>query len=179
MENKVYIVTSGEYSDYGIECVFSSRQKAEEYIKECDAYPLCRIEEYELDVVSDNNKILYEVFFHENDNRNPTILPAYDDVYENTIEWNGDDACLSIYVRANNIERAQKPACDRYACVKAYEHIMYPFLRQKIVCTKHGFNLYPRYDYYTGEVVLLSGERIIDAFKAKVRVKPDSSNSIS
>lgn len=173
MENKVYIVTSGEYSDYGIECVFSSRQKAEKYIKECDAYPPCRIEEYELDVVSDNNKFLYEVFFYENDNRNPTILPAYDDVYENTIEWNEDYACLSIYVRANNIERAQKPACDRYAAVKANEHIMYPFLRQKIVC-HDGLSIRdydcPRYNFYTGEVVLLKGERIVDAFKSKVNV---------
>lgn len=28
----IYIVTSGEYSDYGIECVFSTREQAERYV---------------------------------------------------------------------------------------------------------------------------------------------------
>ena len=31
--NKVYIVTSGEYSDYHIDAVFASREKAEGYVK--------------------------------------------------------------------------------------------------------------------------------------------------
>lgn len=31
-ENKAYVVTAGEYSDYRIEGIFSSREKAEEYI---------------------------------------------------------------------------------------------------------------------------------------------------
>lgn len=31
--NKVYIITAGYYSDYGIECCFSTKEKAEEYLK--------------------------------------------------------------------------------------------------------------------------------------------------
>lgn len=30
---KVYIITAGSYSDYGIECCFSTKEKAEEYLK--------------------------------------------------------------------------------------------------------------------------------------------------
>ena len=46
-ENKVYIVTSGSYSDYRIECVFSTREKAEEYLQyHDDEY---RIEKYAID----------------------------------------------------------------------------------------------------------------------------------
>lgn len=30
---KIYIVTSGEYSDYGIEAVFTSKAKADKYVK--------------------------------------------------------------------------------------------------------------------------------------------------
>lgn len=44
---KVYIVTSGEYDDYCIERVFSTREKAKEYI-ECFGGD-CYIEEYDLD----------------------------------------------------------------------------------------------------------------------------------
>ena len=44
---KVYIVTSGDYDDYRIAEVFSTKEKAEEYIEYFgDDY---RIEEYNLD----------------------------------------------------------------------------------------------------------------------------------
>ena len=49
---KVYLVSSGRYSDYGIEQVFSTKEKAEEYIrlsKEYSDESLNEIEEYELD----------------------------------------------------------------------------------------------------------------------------------
>lgn len=50
----VYIVTSGEYSDYGIRTVFSTREKAEEWIKawvptEYRGSEEYRIEEYAVD----------------------------------------------------------------------------------------------------------------------------------
>ena len=44
---KVYIVTSGDYDDYHIDEVFSTKEKAEEYI-ECFG-DKCSIEEYSLD----------------------------------------------------------------------------------------------------------------------------------
>lgn len=42
----VYIVTRGEYSDYAIQSVFKSRDKAELY---CSCHSGCKIEEYEFD----------------------------------------------------------------------------------------------------------------------------------
>lgn len=52
---KVYIVTSGQYSDYGINAVFSSKEKAQEFIKNCEKIDnwiyrgLYYIEEWDLD----------------------------------------------------------------------------------------------------------------------------------
>ena len=44
---KVYIVTSGDYDDYSIDEVFSTKEKAEEYIEYFgDGY---HIEEYDMD----------------------------------------------------------------------------------------------------------------------------------
>ena len=44
---KIFIVTSGEYSDYHIDAAFSTREKAEEYV---DIYgPDYMIKEYEVD----------------------------------------------------------------------------------------------------------------------------------
>ena len=45
-ENKVYVVTAGEYSDYRIEGVFSSREKAEEYINHSTNPDLNGIDEW-------------------------------------------------------------------------------------------------------------------------------------
>lgn len=53
---KVYLVTSGEYSDYRINAVFSTRQKAQKYIDKYGTYNALsyscytyEIEEYEID----------------------------------------------------------------------------------------------------------------------------------
>ena len=61
-QNIVYIVTSGEYSDYSIHAVFSTREKAEEYIAHngdfSDSY---KIEEYVMDGEQpDRSEQLYE-----------------------------------------------------------------------------------------------------------------------
>lgn len=48
MKKEVYVVTAGEYSDYHIKEVFSSYEKAEEFVAYIGEY--CEIETYELDV---------------------------------------------------------------------------------------------------------------------------------
>lgn len=48
---KIYIVTAGEYSDYGIIAPFSSKQLAEKFIESCkwSEWDCPRIEEYYID----------------------------------------------------------------------------------------------------------------------------------
>lgn len=51
---KVYVVTEGEYSDYGIEAVCSTREKAEQVCKaitEADKYKDPKVEEWKLDEI--------------------------------------------------------------------------------------------------------------------------------
>ena len=48
-ENKAYVVTAGEYSDYRIEGVFRAREKAEEYINHSTDKELNGIDEWILD----------------------------------------------------------------------------------------------------------------------------------
>jgi len=63
MENKVYVVTSGQYSDYGINAIFSTRERALDYIQafEDDGYHSMGIEEYELDVLKPNGRRAFNV----------------------------------------------------------------------------------------------------------------------
>ena len=58
---KVYIVTSGDYDDYQINEVFSTKEKAEEYIEYSGDD--CRIEEYDLDNPIEHKEKIWDVDF--------------------------------------------------------------------------------------------------------------------
>lgn len=63
--SKIYVVTEGEYSDYHIEACFSTKEKAQEYIKNAkkvnESY-YYDIEEWELDSNSDIVDVIYLTF---------------------------------------------------------------------------------------------------------------------
>lgn len=95
--DKVYIVTHGEYSDYGIEGVFSTKENAQEYIKlsakkKASKFPSWsedpayyekeefNIEEYNIDTKADKVKqglILYEVRMLQNGE----VISVYDETF--------------------------------------------------------------------------------------------------
>jgi hypothetical protein len=59
--NKIYIVTSGSYSDYQINAVFSTRELAQKYVDKFESTDY-RVEEHELDTGTRNyDKSLYHV----------------------------------------------------------------------------------------------------------------------
>jgi hypothetical protein len=64
--SKVYIVTEGKYSDYGIEACFSTKKKAQEFVKNIkkirDSYYYPNIEEWDLDEQSDIVDVI-NIFF--------------------------------------------------------------------------------------------------------------------
>ena len=55
---EVYIITEGEYSSYEIVAAFSTRPKAEEYLKTRDEYYKPKIEVWPLDVVKHGTVML-------------------------------------------------------------------------------------------------------------------------
>ena len=57
---KVFVVTSGEYSDYGINAIFSTKEKAEGYVKMMEyiePYEYYYINEWEVDKVCKNVEV--------------------------------------------------------------------------------------------------------------------------
>lgn len=71
--NKVYIVTSGTYSDYAIEEVFDNREDAEKYIclHDNESYLDMRVEEYDIykNAELKNVKVHYGIYFIMRENR--------------------------------------------------------------------------------------------------------------
>lgn len=99
--NKVYIVTEGEYSDYQIEACFSTKKKAQEYIKNSKKvqgkYYYPDIEEWELDSNSDIVDVIYLTFTFTS--------PLSKRTYEEKIETRIDKRVRSqIYNYCNKID---------------------------------------------------------------------------
>lgn len=81
--NKVYIVTSGTYSDYAIEEVFDNREDAERYIclHDNDSYLDMSVEEYDIYKNEElkNVKVHYGIYFIMRENG----INFFDIVYDN------------------------------------------------------------------------------------------------
>lgn len=84
----VYIVTSGSYSDYGIDRVFKSREKAELY---CECHEGCEIEEWDFDDDS-----IYTVYDYVNVNAN---------IYPNRKELDVMCNCMKGSIEDNPLNR--------------------------------------------------------------------------
>lgn len=125
--SKVYVVTSGEYSDYSILGVFDSRELADEVVAEREStgnrYNRARVEEYEL------NPALYE-------SPNPTfrvVIGSDGNVYRcelhkgSAVEsffqpfWSGSDRVVMLvtFVSASRAAGAIKVANERRAMLLA------------------------------------------------------------
>ena len=162
---KVYVVTSGEYSDYGIEGIFDSREKAEEYINHSADSDLNDIKEYNLNELKpDKSEKLFElrsgfdnIDFKVTGCMSNTML--YKDLmcFKASTSWGDEDQAV-FFVRSETRERAIKIASERLRQVKAEEHFRYPLLRRSIGVKVKGYEqqIYPFVHYHTGEVVLPS-----------------------
>lgn len=118
----VYVVTDGDYSDYRIEAVFSTQEKAEAYIArrgEHSEWFGGRVEQYDLDNMDTDwlagrvkcwdvwmkveSADVYKVDLHDGDPQNDMEMPR---LYEGQVNF-------CICVLADTQERAVKVAMER------------------------------------------------------------------
>ena len=157
-ENKAYVVTAGEYSDYRIEGVFSSREKAEEYINHSTDQDLNGIDEWILDEKKpDKGEKIFRVTsafdkidFHVSGREYYPI--EYKDLIQYYIKWDKSHNTY-FYIYTDTRKRAIKIASERLRQVKAEEHFRYPLLRRPVT-TSYGRDEFPLIHYHTGEIIL-------------------------
>ena len=151
---KIYVVTEGEYSDYHIDAVFSTKEKAVEYIGQHGTD--YSIEEYDLDEEVVKEERLWRVEF---DIENGKLVTSYPTTYQ--VEENRDTCIVSEYlaskrryitffVDADTVDRAIKIASERYASVKANEYIWIRLTRPYEVF-RYGHNNFERFNVKTNE----------------------------
>ena len=179
---KVYIVTSGDYSDYHIAAVFSTREKAEEYV---DAHGSdYRVEEYPVDDAEvKKNESIWLVSVNWKTGKvisaNPENLSEYYADKEGTVQYQrGYDNYLDFVLKADSMARAKKVASERFMQVKALHAVKFPLLMKECVIEDYICKIYPFYDYNTGKILLYedSKMRLAPGFDAPVEYRKEINN---
>ncbi len=160
-KQKIYIVTSGEYSDYTIERVFSTKAKALEYLDtQDDEYTL---EEFDLDEPIERKTETYCISFRLDKKKVHSVslrgTKGKAGLINIAPRYFNKLSVLDIYVESDSRKRALKIASERYGAIIAGEQTMYPYLRVGTI--RHYGQAVPAYfDFKTGELVLLKNQQL-------------------
>lgn len=171
-ENKVFVITRGEYSDYNIDRVFSTRRKANDYLDtKDDSY---RLEVYDMDEPIERKTHIYEISFELDKKKVWNVSIECDKRYKDTIHIGGryfnNRKTLDIYVESDSRKRALKIASERYGAIIASEQTMYPYLRVGVL--RHYSNMLPAFfDFNTGELVLFDREELAVELPPFIKVR--------
>lgn len=154
--DKVYIITYGNYSDYSICAVFSTIDKAEEYIQQHGN--TFRIEEYLLDEEVEQSDIwsveigisTHKVKQCESVSDSWSIervdkFRVFEPLFHNS-DWS-----VKMLLRADSMNRAMKIASERVAQIVANKDIFYASAFNKVEWGIFGIRDYPWVDYNTGK----------------------------
>lgn len=170
-ENKVFVITSGEYSDYRIERVFTTRKKALEYLDtKDDGY---RLEEYYLDEPIERQTQMFCISFELDEKKVRRACTVHGKCYKDLIQvcdWCSFEPTLDIYVESDSKKRALKVASERYGAVIAGEQTMYPYLRVGIV-KDYGDARSAYFDFNTGELVLFDDQELSVKLPNFIKIK--------
>lgn len=165
---KVYVVTSGSYSDYQIEKIFSARETAEMYIDAFGDDDDWDVEEYEVEDELDSEKVKKQALYSVSINIKSGevyVSGRYTDSdgwsYQSQKDgdfWYDGNGKIRMYLHGDGRERVRKVAAERWMQIKAMEQITFPYIFQKVVVTYKHFGLplheYPKYNFFTKDIML-------------------------
>ena len=158
-ENKVFVVTTGDYSDYRIDRVFSTRKKANDYLDtKDDRYQL---EVYDLDEAYESKTGLYCITFRFDKKKVEGVRICCVNGKKDLIHVRRTcygESVLDIFIESDSRKRALKVASERYGAIIAGEQTMYPYLRVGLIPTYRTKTESAYFDFNTGELVLLGDE---------------------
>lgn len=169
-----YVVTSGKYSDYHVDGVFSDKQKANSFVNK--AYDRA-IERYNIDdeeQLREENWYGIDVFISKSSKVKSVLVndlcksDRYFDAVSFTLREGADD-CFSFYLKALNRDKAKAIALERFHALLAVEYSHFPMLRWTRVrtpyCSSDGFQEGLVFGYFDYKAYLSKRtERVQDLF---------------
>ena len=174
-ESKIaYVITSGKYSDYHVDGVFSDKQKANSFVNK--AYDRA-IERYNIDdeeQLREENWYGIDVFISKSSKVKSVLVndlcksDRYFDAVSFTLREGADD-CFSFYLKALNRDKAKAIALERFHALLAVESSHFPMLRWTRVrtpyCSSDGFQEGLVFGYFDYKAYLSKRtERVQDLF---------------
>lgn len=153
MEKKIYIVTEGEYSDYHICAVFTTREKAEEFVQ-CNGTDY-EIEERNLDEpIVRKNKLWLITFNVETGELDSATTTKYKvEERKDTCQYCDkyiSNPSMHLYVYTETMDKAKKIASERFVAIKANEYIWLRLTRPYYM-DRYGNKRYERFNVKTNE----------------------------
>lgn len=169
-----YVVTSGQYSDYHVDGVFSDKQKANSFVNK--AYDRA-IERYNIDdeeQLREENWYGIDVFISKSSKAKGVLVndlcksDRYFDAVRFTLGEGAND-CFSFYLKALNRDKAKAIALERFHALLAVESSHFPMLRWTRVrepyCSSDGFQEGLAFGYFDYKAYLSKRtERVQDLF---------------
>jgi len=153
MTKKIYIVTSGEYSDYEINAVFTTEQKAVDYVEQHGTN--YNIEEYNLDEEVEKKTQLWRIAFCVEDGKLQDAIPTdynRNEVVDTCYIFNTFKDYICFYIDADSMDRAVKIARERFAAVKANEYIWIRLTRPYEI-DRYNHKKYERFNVATNKFI--------------------------
>jgi hypothetical protein len=155
--DKVYIITYGNYSDYSICAVFSTRDKAEEYIQQHGN--VFRIEEHLLDEEVRQSEI-WSVEIGMSSHKINQCVSCSDSWSVERVDkfrvfeplFSDGEWSIKLLLRADSMNRAVKVANERVAQIVANKDMFYARAFNKVEWGVFGIRDYPWVDYNTGKI---------------------------
>lgn len=169
---KVYIVTSGNYSDYYIERVFSTREKAQEYLDHRGNAERANIEEYNLDEETPRGVFGYIVLFYLGTGEAETSLVQLSNnsyTRKDSVSYHESSGSktMRFILEAKDSVHAVKIASERLMQIRAMPHL-FPLIDKKCVRDTSGWKTYPVYDYHTRQIILDKHDTLVDSYKNSI-----------
>jgi len=126
MKNTIYVVTSGEYSDYGIDAIFTSKELAQKFVDSFNS-GYFNIEEWDLDPNATHLKQNRKPYFLRIDKlgevydiESPSSAYGFkQEIAESTISYTHDKSLMNIYCFANDEINAVKIANEKRSQILA------------------------------------------------------------
>lgn len=157
---KIYIVTSGEYSDYGINAVFSTMKRAQEFRQQYGTN-YC-IEMFDIDrEVKKETKVWRVAIRFDNFKVSECLAGLWGDgwdsdmkdTFEYYLDWEKKEY-IHLFIEADCMDRAIKIASERIAQIKANKDMLYAKAFKKVQDPFFKYSTsYPTVYYKTGEIM--------------------------
>jgi len=170
--DKVFIVTSGCYSDYQIEAIFSTREKADAYINAKGTDDDWEVNEWDVDAESTEcHDAIYDVSINMKSGcvtvngrseQGDGWGYEFDVKRKDCFLYTGHS--IRMWLESDSLERVKKVASERWMQIKALHPVVFPYLYEKVVDDRRHFGLpcheYPMYNFFTKKIILSDTQKL-------------------